>query len=499
MISQGFKKLYKRFKNLYEKQIDGLGLEIFRILFFSFLLGDVLFLLKHHHLIFDRIPFLEPYELGLWPALILWIVSLACIILGFKTRIALVANYIFCVVFIANVSTYEYHMYYVFVTVSVVCVFIPFGKRLSIDNWRNRISGIAHSTTTSAFNYFIIVFTGIGLTYFDSIFHKFNSQIWLNGLGVWLPSSIPHIVIRDFTPILNQKYLMLFLGYFTLCFEAAFIFIFWIKPFRTYLFLIGLGLHIGITLVYPIPYFGLGMSALYFLLVPVHFWKCIYHKIFPVEKTKPIVFTSSKAKVNLALAGVVILICMQTSFTYYSPIAGSIKKRLPYVFVIPDKIMAPISRPLQVTFGKFFGFHHHGVFVDGHFNDYDHNISLVHKSHTNQLLPISQESGMVGAYQSGPLWAKWGFRTNAPRVDSTRLVNGARDFSLQWMHDNHLPFHDQHFDLVLKRNAIPKGWTKNFLQDQLKAPWVKFGSFHWENNKLIVDSIDFKAIYAIND
>src|SRR5690606_37108564 len=63
------------------------------------------------------------------------------------------------------------------------------------------------------------------------------------------------------------------LGYLTLLFEMSFLFLFWIKKMRIPLAIIGVGLHIGILIFFPIPFFAFGFVALYILMVPTKVWK----------------------------------------------------------------------------------------------------------------------------------------------------------------------------------------------------------------------------------
>ncbi len=63
-----------------------------------------------------------------------------------------------------------------------------------------------------------------------------------------------------------------FLGYFVIVFETLFIFLFWFRPLRIPLLLIGILFHLGILIIYPIPWFALTVIAVYLLLLPERFW-----------------------------------------------------------------------------------------------------------------------------------------------------------------------------------------------------------------------------------
>jgi predicted DCC family thiol-disulfide oxidoreductase YuxK len=84
---------------------------------------------------------------------------------------------------------------------------------------------------------------------------------------------------NDTSFLLNQKWLMLFLGYLVLVFETVFIFLFWFKRFRVPFFILGIFFHVGILIAYPIPWFALTVIAVYLLLVPVNYWRFLVSKI----------------------------------------------------------------------------------------------------------------------------------------------------------------------------------------------------------------------------
>ena len=285
----GYKIVKRKIKEGYFKKIDAFGLGFFRISFFTILLFEVFDLLKFNHLIYDKVPFIEAYEINFSLILTLWMVCLLFVIIGLKTKTALILNYFFSLVCVGTIGSYEYHMFYSYMAVSFLGLFIPLGKDLSIDRLLSNISNNYKlpAPKTSVLNYYAFLFIGVGLVYFDSIFHKITSFHWLNGLGVWYPSSIPQIVINDFTPFLNMKWFMIGLGYLVVVFEAIFIFTFWFKKFRIPFVIIGIGLHVGIYVSYPIPYFGLGVACVYILLIPVSWWRPLRNKIITIRNFIP--------------------------------------------------------------------------------------------------------------------------------------------------------------------------------------------------------------------
>ncbi|MDR6372558.1 putative DCC family thiol-disulfide oxidoreductase YuxK/uncharacterized membrane protein YphA (DoxX/SURF4 family) [Chryseobacterium bernardetii] len=276
-------------KKLYNKKISGLGLAIFRIFYSLVLLCGVTQFNYFRHLIFDEIPFIHPAEIDFGIPIKIWMIAIIFIIFGLFTRLATIINYLMTIILIGSINTYEYHMFYAYLGINFLMIFLPISRNLSLDRLINKLK---YSNTrfnydppkkVNALSYLIPIFIGVAFVYFDSIFYKSTSSYWTKGLGVWYPTSFPFTNFFSIPEVLDQEYLMLFLGYLTLIFELLFIFTFFRKKWRVPLLIIGLGLHLGISICYPIPWFGLGMCSIYLLMVPVACWE----KLFTVNRKKP--------------------------------------------------------------------------------------------------------------------------------------------------------------------------------------------------------------------
>lgn len=284
-------RLYQLIGRLYDKKVDATGLAIFRFFFSLNLIAEVITLYNLRQLVFGAIPYAET-TISIGTGLILWIIVLCFLAIGLFTRPAAILNYILTLLFISTAHEFEYHMFYVYSGINCLLIFLQSGQVLSIDRLLKKIkySTIRNTyhppTTVSVLNYFVPLLFGIAFVYFDSVFYKVSSQNWRNGIGMWLPSSLSFVSISNNQWLLNQKYLMYFLGYFTIVFEAAYILFFWSKRWRIPLMIVGVGLHIAIYFEYPIPWFGLGVTAIYLLMVPVHWWT----KMFDIlRRKKPVV------------------------------------------------------------------------------------------------------------------------------------------------------------------------------------------------------------------
>ncbi|SEA69072.1 DCC1-like thiol-disulfide oxidoreductase family protein [Psychroflexus halocasei] len=283
--------IFKSLKRAYLKKIDGIGLAIFRIVFSLVFLGEVLQLNYFQHLVFDKIPYVSPGEIAMWPIFFFWIIAIIFVIFGLFTRIATIVNYILTVIVLGTISSFEYHMFYTYLIVYFLFMFLPISRNLSLDRLRIKLKysntkfRYNPPTKVSVINYYLIIIFALGFVYFDSVFFKLTSDLWMNGLGLWFPASMPQANFFNISPLLNLKYLVIGLGYLTFVFEAIFLFVFWRKNWRLPVSIIGVGLHIGILICFPIPFFAIGVTGVYLLLIPVSFWR----KLFVKKSTKKLV------------------------------------------------------------------------------------------------------------------------------------------------------------------------------------------------------------------
>ena len=259
---------------LIERKVSSRNLAIFRMLYSVVLLLEVIRLYRFKELVYDSMPFLEPSVIAVPFAFYAWILSILCLILGYKTRFFACINYLLSLLMIGAAKQFEYHAFHGYMGVNFLLMIAPVSSALSIDNLLKRINNSKTKAAyipdemVSEFYSYLIVFVGVGLVYFDSIFYKLQSPLWMSGLGVWLPASMPFAVNFNASSILNMEWFMKGLGYLTLVFEVLFLFLFWNKRFRLIFFIIGLGLHIGIYILYPIPQFAQLVVAMYVLLLP---------------------------------------------------------------------------------------------------------------------------------------------------------------------------------------------------------------------------------------
>ena len=462
------------------KQVSPIGLSIFRIAYGLVFFFEVLFIYRYKELFFDPIPFIEPSPMQFGLPLLLWLITILCIIFGYYTRYAAIVNYVFTLVFISTLTTFEYHMHYTYIGINFLLMFLPLSKTISLDRYFKREVAV----TVSSIYYLLPVFIGIALVYFDSTFFKISSQMWLRGSGVWLPASVPQVTILDNQWFLNQKWLMVFLGYLTLLFEFIFIFTFFRKRFRVPLLIIGLGLHIGIFFTFPIPLFALGYMAIYLLMVPIYCWQSMFKKLNKsvVEVTFTAVeLTKLTRTIKITLLLVAVLVLNVT--LHFSPALKSFTNRV-YTKIGVQNIMRPLIRGVEDFSSKMFGIGPHGVFVDSHFVGYDNIVAVSYQSDQGEIwLPFIEKDGSPGGYISGSNWAYLSFRVNGPNQTKKNLYPGIIRLVSFWANKNDVNLETTTFILHSKKISFPLNykWQKDFLQQQRDMPWEKIGELSWSD------------------
>ncbi len=266
-------------KSKYNQEIDASGLAFFRLFYAAVLFFEVNQLFEYRHLIFDSIPYMQFSDINLNVTFLIWKYSIVFIFLGLFTRMASVINYIISIILIGDIGNFEYHVFYAYMGLNFILMFLPVSRVWSLDRlilklrFSNAKFEYTPSKTASVMAYWVPLFVGVGLVYFDSIFFKFTDPIWMKGLGLWWPASHVCASYLALPELLNQKWLMLFLGYLTVLFELVFLFLFYFKRWRWIFWFIGIGLHVGILIFFPIPFFALAVVALYILLLPVGLYK----------------------------------------------------------------------------------------------------------------------------------------------------------------------------------------------------------------------------------
>ena len=484
------KNIHALITNKLFNKVDAIGLSVFRITFSIILLLEVLHLFKFRSLIYHGISEFNPTLI-----LIFWIPVILMLIVGFKTKFATIVNYIFVVVVLSSLSKYEYHGYTVYLGVSFLMMFLPLSKKISFDALLYTTSTGKDDKVYKVF-YFAPVFLVIALVYLDSAFYKLDSNMWLNGLGVWLPASLPMATWSTFPALMNNELLVKSLGYLVLIFEMLFILLMWFKMFRIPLLIIGVFFHLGILFFFPIPWFALGVVCVYTLMVPIKFWLKLTNrlnlnkiKINSLEKFKQIDNSLNVLSEKTIRKGwflfFVISLSIQLLLTFRTPFmtklfANSLKSETS----IATKTLALANRVDYVSH-KFIGMTNHGLFLDDHFIGYSQIIKVVAEIDGKKILvPLINEKGQPDSYVRGNFWTNYTFRVSSKHINIDNYLLNVYPYLVYFCKTNNLNISEVNFDLYSKAIEVPQKWEKDYLDKMINRKWNKIGVCSVQNEKL---------------
>lgn len=254
---------------------------IFRILFFL----HTLFLWYYTYLYrifeFNAFPGFAHQILSSQMMMFIWLVSIFMMLTGTLTRYSAIVNYL-CVLVISEVNgrvgaaTFYNDLLKMG---SLLCIFLPVSKSFSMDTLMSRIATRnLLPKHTNYLNYLWTVIITLGLMYLGAAISKMASPIWMSGLGLWLPLSLPYMMYAPISQtFVNQEYLMYALNYLVIIWELAFIFLLFYKRCHVFLIITGVIFHLLIAYYFNFPRTSIGVCFFYILLVPHSFWMRLHH------------------------------------------------------------------------------------------------------------------------------------------------------------------------------------------------------------------------------
>ena len=452
-----------------QKLVSASALGIFRIVFFTVQFLEVFQLFSFKELVFYTTSFIKPDFVSHTYFFVIWLICLFFIMIGYKTRTALIVNYALNMVYFSVSSDFEYHMDYVYTGVNTLCLFLPVALSYSVDAMK---AGYKEIPKVSYLNHLTLVFASIALVYTDSIFHKLTSPMWMGGLGVWLPASQPNFTWLDLQLLLNQELFVKFLGYLTLIFELTFIVLIWFRKFRPFLALIGIGLHFGIFLAFPIPFFGFAYCGIYFLLLlPEEYYEKLdsyFLALAEILKLKVGETNLWKGLSEKFLYGIIVgSTVLQLSGIAVSPSAQKI---------LPRELVKTASTFNHSFLRPFLGITNHGVFMDWHFQTARY-ITVIKLG--NEVLPFYKENGQVGDYPFGRFWVNSNFRFL--NIQNPSYKEGLERYTAFWAVKNKKNLRNLDLDVYIKETQVATKWEKDFLTKQMNKPLRKIADIKWRN------------------
>ncbi|MEY4767794.1 MAG: hypothetical protein RL637_433 [Pseudomonadota bacterium] len=259
------------------------GLGLFRLLFGLVTFQEIVFLLYFNHLIFDPIPYLDVEFPMIHFFLCLWAIVAFCLTIGYHCQMAIISNYLFWLIFVNFTPMqrdFDGGFDLFMIGVNFFLLFLPIDKAWSIDQLRYKLASpfkAYHNYSVKSIPllaYSLPVTICLGFLYFDSAIHKLFAPHWRNGLGGWLPATMPYYISAlNLSWWLNQEILQKIIGYIILIFQFSFIFLVHQAKLRPIYALIGISLHLSIILTLNIYPFGFGMLICYSLVIPFSWYQ----------------------------------------------------------------------------------------------------------------------------------------------------------------------------------------------------------------------------------
>lgn len=467
---------------------SAVGLGMFRIVYALTLLGEVAQLCSLRHLVFDEAPYQSAGGFFTIPVFAAWMSCIICLVIGLHTRTAAVGNYLMTLATFSTFDYWEYHVDYIYTGVNGFLILVPAGRSLSVDAWvaRRRAARRGQPPPTEfvpRVHYDALILVGIALVYFDSVFYKLASPMWTSGLGLWRPASLPHNTHWNVGRLLDIKPLMLALSHITLAFETVFVFVMWWDRLRPWLFTIGVGLHLGIVVMFPIPWFGFAVFALYLLLVPDAWWARVVpraneHCLGDDDSDRSFRRWDALA-VPMVMSLAIVVSASQLVMTSASDLARQLSARYggEQLRQTVEQLAVRIHKPVRVLFGVT----RHPVFMDFHFDGYDsfYTLAFVNRDGSLTWLPMAERSGQGRLGWSGRLWVNYTWRVSNPQPDPVTMSRGYEHLTAWWLGRQGLELDGATFVVLRRPCDRCDGWTAGYYQRQLRHAWQPVGRAAW--------------------
>lgn len=273
-------------EKLYDRMEPAFPLALFRIGFSLVLILELLQMMTLRDLIFQKDSLAATVPPFLTTLFVLWIIALVLLFIGYLTRPAAIVNYVISVYLLGFVVVNEANNWQVdslFLTGAFLLMFMPVSACVSVESLmerrrqaRVRVRKLPRPQARFIHTAFLILL--IGLFYLDSMFYKLSSDMYLSGLGLWAPASLPFTTYYDVSWLIDHEWLVRILGYSLLLYEGVYIFLVWFRPLRVWMSLAGILLHAGVLIVFPIPVMSLLVITIHLAIIPESAYRKLYDR-----------------------------------------------------------------------------------------------------------------------------------------------------------------------------------------------------------------------------
>ncbi|UQZ36843.1 hypothetical protein C2I18_26920 [Paenibacillus sp. PK3_47] len=285
-------------QKLYDRKEPAFPLALFRIGFSLVFMLELIQMMIFRDLIFQKDSLAATVPLFLTFLFVLWMLALFLLLIGYRTRIAAIVNYaisVYILGFVAVNETNNWQVDSLFLTGSFLLLFMPVSACVSVESLmehrrqaRVRVRKLPRPKARFIHTAFLIFM--MGLFYLDSMLFKGSSSMYLTGLGLWAPASLPFTTYYDVSWLINHEWLVRILGYSLLVYETVYIFLIWFGKLRVWLSLAGVLLHAGIVVVFPIPVMSLLTIVIHLSIIPESAYRKLYDKLIAAKQKRLAVY-----------------------------------------------------------------------------------------------------------------------------------------------------------------------------------------------------------------
>ena len=200
----------------------------------------------------------------------------------------------------------------------------------------------------------------------------------------------------------------------------------------------------------------------------------------PLEDHEASVFkgwSRDKRSVSFWVFSFIVIVIFQGIVSFRSPFPIKVVEKFELDYSRPDLIMRSLYKSIHPFSKKYFGITNHGVFVDAHFEGFNHIIKVsFHENGKTFHVPILDDRGMVDKLVRGPIWKNVAFRVLTSRFTDERLEKELKKFLLYYLSGREHS-DNAYFSIAYKRIDIPMYWEKDYLSKQIAIPWKKGGIY----------------------
>src|SRR5262245_50635441 len=328
---------------------------------------------------------------------------------------------------------------------------LPVGRVWSVDARRKPSS--QDPGVTQVF-YAVFVLT-LGCLYLDSALRKIRDSMWVNGWGVWAPGTIPNTLTRPIPWIPDDPVVWQLFGWATMAFELLFLGLYIWRQARVVLLVIGITLHLGIAILYPIPIFTWAMLSWY---VPLLWWAYSERSESASKQAWPSIQPSRR---TLMLWSAWVMILLLNTLDALRPVPG-----MPVV----RRLMYPIA-----------GVSQRGVFAGSMFSHYTYQLSFVADSCRDRTLHTYQASGFLASGNRDRVWELWWKKSQAPWTAKAETEAYLSQWVAYWAVQSGCGS-DTIIRLYVRRFFFsPSAWQPGALQCNLAVPWAHLASLRLQS------------------